>query len=89
LEELRLVAEGNGGVANVPEGSSERKDLGKWCSKQARPPPPARQLTRHALHADGNQLGRDQYEHGLGLANSHGRRWQALRCTVLFGRVRV
>ena len=45
LEELRLVAEGNGGVANVSRTDMERPGLGKWCSNQARRTSPARQLT--------------------------------------------
>ena len=45
LEELRLVAEGNGGVANVLETDPDRSELGVWCSNQARRLSPARQLT--------------------------------------------
>jgi len=33
-EELRMVAEGNGGVANVSEKDPERPALGKWCIGQ-------------------------------------------------------
>ena len=44
LEELRLFAEANGGVAHVSKGDPERPELGTWCDNQARSPPLARQL---------------------------------------------
>ncbi|KAJ1486856.1 hypothetical protein T484DRAFT_1890083 [Baffinella frigidus] len=34
LEELRVVAEGNGGDAHVPQGDPERPQLGTWCATQ-------------------------------------------------------
>ncbi|KAJ1472545.1 hypothetical protein T484DRAFT_1839932 [Baffinella frigidus] len=34
LEELRLVAEGNGGVAHVHQRDPERPELGRWCDNQ-------------------------------------------------------
>ena len=40
LEELRLVAAANGGVAHVPKGNLERPELGEWCHHQARADPP-------------------------------------------------
>ena len=40
LEELRLVAEANGGVAHVPQRDPERPELGLWCMTQARSEPP-------------------------------------------------
>ena len=49
LEELRLVAEANGGKAHVPQGDSERPGLGVWCMTQVRRPPPPRQLTEPGM----------------------------------------
>ena len=40
LEELRLVAEANGGKADVPQGDPVQPELGRWCAKQARANPP-------------------------------------------------
>ena len=40
FEELRLVAEANGGVAHVSQLDTERRALGKWCDNQARADPP-------------------------------------------------
>jgi hypothetical protein len=34
LEELRLVAAGNGGTAHVSQGDPERPALGTWCNTQ-------------------------------------------------------
>ena len=50
LEELRLFAEGNGGVAHVSTTDPEQPELGSWCHKQARRPSPARQLTEPGTH---------------------------------------
>ena len=36
LEELRLVAKANGGVAHVPRSDPEWQALGAWCHMQAR-----------------------------------------------------
>ena len=36
LEELRLFAEGNGGVAHVSRTDPDRPELGEWCHTQAR-----------------------------------------------------
>ena len=40
LEELRLFAEANRGVANVPRDDPEHPALGDWCHSQVRRPPP-------------------------------------------------
>ena len=40
LEELRLFAEGNEGVAHVSDGDPERPELGTWCRNQVRCPCP-------------------------------------------------
>jgi len=40
FEELRLVAKDDGGKAHVPQGDSERPELGRWCFTQARDDPP-------------------------------------------------
>ena len=42
FEELRLVAEGNGGEAHVSRGDPERPELALWCSRQVRFSFPAR-----------------------------------------------
>ena len=60
LEELRLVAEANGGVAEVSVGEPERVALRTWCNRQALPRTTIK-LTANILHVDGNQTGRGQY----------------------------
>jgi len=50
LEELRLVAAGNGGLANVSKKDPQRPELGKWCERQARRSSPARHLTEPGCH---------------------------------------
>jgi hypothetical protein len=44
LEELRLVATANGGVAHVPRRDPEQPELGVWCNTQACQSSPARAL---------------------------------------------
>jgi hypothetical protein len=44
LEELRQVANANGGKANVPQRNLEQPALGNWCMTQARRSSLTRQL---------------------------------------------
>ena len=57
LEELRQVANANGGKANVPQRNREQPELGNWCMTQVRRSSPARQLIEEVKFKD---IGRGQ-----------------------------